>query len=121
MTEVQQNFSLYQGQDCTVQIPVLDEDDQPKPMTSGTPTFHMFYDPDADLADAVLSITGSAITIISIDDTDDGVQIVFAGSDTAGIAIGDYYFQVWVADNAGNDNPVTTGWVTIKPSPVKKT
>lgn len=117
MTEVQQNFALYQGQDRIVQISVVDEDGNPKTMTGATPTFQLFYDPSDDLGDAILVITGGDITIISIDGTDDGVQISFGDSDTENLAIGRYYHEVWVTDPGGNDTPVCTGWVTIKPSP----
>lgn len=117
MTKTQQNFTLYQGQDRTIQIPVVDEDGAAKTMTGGTPTFYAFDDPSDALTDAIISIADGDITIISIDGTDDGVQIVFEDADTESVDVGDYFWEGWVADPAGNDNPVATGWLTIKPSP----
>lgn len=121
MTETHQNFTLYQGQDHIIYIYVVDEDDNPKTMTGGTPSFNMYYDPDADAADVVLSITGANITLVDLDGTADGVKVVFEDTDSEDKEIGQYYYEVWVVDTSSNENLVSTGWVTIKPSPTKKT
>lgn len=117
MTEVQQNFSVYQGQDRLITIPVVDNNEDPKPMTGGSAGFYVLDDPSDDLSEALFSITGSDIGFVDYDDTDDAVQFTIKDTHTENLDIGRYYHEVWVSDPAGNDNPVCTGWMTLKPSP----
>lgn len=117
MTEVQQNFTVYQGQDRLVIVPVVDGNNQPKVMTGGTPEAYVFDDPGDDLGDALISKTGGAISLVNYNDTDDAVQFQIDDTDTKSIDVGVYYHEIWVADATGNKQPVATGWMTLKPSP----
>jgi len=116
MTKVNQNFTVYQGEDRKVTIYVVDSAGSPKTMTGGTPAWYAMLDPGDPIADAILSKTGAAIEIKNGNGINDAIEFIISDTDSKGIAIGSYYHEAWVADATGKDQLVAIGWMTIRPS-----
>ena len=118
MTKNNQDFELFQGESKQVTINTDDGAGAPKVMTSGSATFGAYRNPESPKPEAVLTKTGTDISFVNVDGTDDGIRFTLAPADTARLH-GDYPFLVDGIDSGGTEAVVATGIMKVKPNPNK--
>lgn len=115
MAKVRQNFTVYQGDDHRETIPVVDQDDAPFTMTgyTGTQVVWQAWDPlEASTILLNLSI-GSGLTIVSVDGTDDGVQLDITAAQSAALVVGTLKHEMWITDATPRTKTAMTGELRI--------
>ena len=117
MTKLNQDFTMFQGEDKQIRVPVTDSDGDPVDMGSFTTvTWLLFTNKAATAATLTKQTGGSGITVISINDTNDGVQILLETDDTHEVAKGTYYHECRGIDGAGNEGVLFEGSLNLKQS-----
>ena len=110
MTMISQNFVMWQGEDKTLRIPIVDGDGDPVNLTGSTVRWEMFK-PTAD--PVAVKTTGDGITLYNAAGTNDGIQIEIDPADTTDVTDGEYSHECRVTDGAGNKAVVFVGLVTL--------
>jgi len=96
-----QNFSVYQGDDERQTIPIVGTDGvTPFTMTGYTTTQVKWqaWDPLVPATIILDYAIGSGLTIVSVDGTDDGVQIDITDTESALLAVGVLRHECWITD-----------------------
>ena len=112
MTKVNQNFECYEGNDVVLRVPITDRNTgEPKILTNATIVWKLS---DSAKNSVVLSKSiGDGISIVSINGTDDGLEITITAEDTTSL-LGTHYHECAVTDVAGDTHTVFLGSATIK-------
>ena len=113
MATIAQEFSSFAGEDTILYINVTDEDGAAVTLTTVTEiTFKGSVDYDT-AAFCTLTKTAADITLGNFAGTDDQVQIVIGGSNTAAITTKTRgRWDCYITDASGNDRYIASGpWV----------
>jgi len=119
MTVTQQDFTLYVGQTKEVTIPVVDAAGVPLNMTGYTKEWGMWRSALNVQAEAVMTKADGDITLVNVNGTNDGLRFTITAAQAFALLglQGRYYHEARVKDASGKEGPVTTGTVTVEPSP----
>lgn len=111
-----QNFEVRQGTTKQVTIDVDTEGTTTaKDLSGGSAEWYAFHHSQRLVKKAVLKKTGSDISIINGDDTNDHVRFTIQPNESARLE-GDYEHEVWAEDATGNRDCVATGTMTVLPT-----
>ena len=105
-----QDFECHQG--VTRVVTVNTDDSAGDPKTLDSAEWYAFKNQGDRIEEAVLSKTGSDITLINIDGTDDGVRFTMQPKDSARLE-GNYYHETWGEDATGNRDLVAIGKMIV--------
>jgi hypothetical protein len=115
MTKLNQDFTMWQGEDTVLRLPIKDAAGAATTLTGATITWRALASLGA-AAVAIEKTTAEGITIVDIDDTDDGVEIAINKADTATLAVGNYYHECRVVDGTPDEQVVFVGKLYLKRS-----
>jgi hypothetical protein len=110
MTKLNQDFTIWQGETISLQVPITDGDGNPAGLAGADVTWK------ATAGSASLTKTG---TVIDINDTNDGVQIDLDTDDTKSLSPNRYRHECRVVDGTGDHNVVFEGVMVLKASSTK--
>lgn len=111
MTSENQNFEMYEGEDKTLTITVVDVAGAAVNLTDATIKWQVKRNVD-DTSPLIEKTTAGGITIT---DAEGGVfTIALADTDTANLGGEGYHHEAEVTDVSGNISTVTRGVMTIK-------
>ena len=114
MTTTDQNFTMWQGEDKTITVALVDGDGAAYGSTAGlTFTWEVFATKNSDTALISLS-TGSGITNGTSE-----ITMVLDKTDTNALDPGTYYHECRVVDGSSDEDVVFTGGLTLEASPTK--
>lgn len=109
MTKENQNFTMWSGDDKTLEVTVVDENGSVQDITGMTIDWHLAR--KVTTSALVQKATGGSGIVIS--DGSAGVfQITLSAADTDDLS-GKYYHEAQVTDSSGNISTVTVGTITI--------
>lgn len=117
MTKLNQDFTMFQGETKTLQVPIVDKDGNPQSLTGATVRWELRKGTKMVL----LRKTGAAsnpITLYNASGTDDGVSIPLVPDDTKGLQSGEYVHECR-AVLVGTEEVLFEGTVTLKYSATK--
>lgn len=125
MTTVNQDFTLYQGQDKQVTIPCVDSVGDAVDLTGAEVHWRLFNDPSDSAASALMHkatiLAGdddlALVLINGLTGELDAAQFTCVSADSENLDGGLYYHELHEVDALGNESPLATGWVSIKLSP----
>jgi len=115
MTKRHQSFELTAGQSLQVTVNVDQAGStDAQTLTGATLGFWLSSDEFAAASDAALTYfsTDSAMSLVSVDGTNDGIRFTIQSSDSALLG-GQYFYEVWAKDTSSNVAPVATGSVLV--------
>lgn len=119
MTMTAQDFLLYQGETKTIEIPILGQDSAtPFTMTTVTEVdWGAWNTAESRVLTKKLSLSGtSAITIFSLNGTDDAIRFTLTESDTDDFPAGTYNHECRITDASGAQEVVFVGVMTVSAS-----
>lgn len=117
MTKNNQSFELTQGQSLQVTVNVdASGSTSAQSLTGATTGFWMGSDANIATSDANLTYPSSDISLVNVDGTNDGIRFTIQSSDSADLATGSYFFEIWAKDTSSNVAPVSTGRISVKPA-----
>jgi hypothetical protein len=112
MTKENQDFSMISGDDHELTYTITDADGAAKSLTGATSLKWSVF-ALTDLSTSVLAkTTSSGVSLVNIDDTDDGVKVVLTQADTNDLA-GTYKYELEVVDSASKKSTLAKGIATI--------
>ena len=119
MTAESQDFTVYEGEDKTIEISVLTESGG-SPVNLGTPTsvvWNVKYS-SSSTEDALITKTyaDAEITVTDGDATNDKLQIDLVAADTQGMEGKAYYHEARVVDGDADNHVISSGTITVKHS-----
>lgn len=107
MTKLDQDFTMWQGEEISLRVPVTDSDGLPVTLTGATIAWK------ATAGSTTLSKSGS---VISIDDTDDGVKIDLDPADTKSMTAKKYRHECRVNNNVIFEGDMVLRFSSTKPT-----
>lgn len=118
MTAINQDFTMWQGEDVVVTVPITNAAGTPVSLTGATAVvWKAFAITSASASSAAVSKSlGSGVALANSADTDDAVVITLADTDTEALATGRYYHECRVTDSAGREQVVFVGNLVLKQS-----
>lgn len=115
MTTTGQNFEVYQGSQMQLTWNVdVSGTTTPQSLTGSTQGFWVFAQQGDAIGTAVLTKADSDISLVSLDDTDDGVRLTLDSDDTSGLTAKEYYYELWAKDASSIPTPLATGSLRVK-------
>lgn len=125
MTKTSQDFTLYQGQTKQVTVPCVDGNDDPIDLTGAEVHWRLFADPSDAVASSLMhkatTLGGDdALSLVDVNANSgelDSARFLCVPADSDDLESGLYFHELHETDAIGNESPLATGWVTIKPSP----
>ena len=112
MTKENQDFSMISGDNHELTFTITDAVGDPKSLTGATSLKWSVF-ALTDLSTSVLAkTTSSGVSLVNVDDIDDGVKVVLTQVDTNGLA-GIYRYELEVVDSASKKSTLTRGIATI--------
>lgn len=112
MTQIDQDFALWQGEDTVITIPVVDGNGDPKVMTGGTVTWKAWFS-KVDTTASLSKTTSDDIALVDSAGTDDAIQITIEKADTTSLTPGEYYHECRVMDSNSKEQVVFEGTMTL--------
>lgn len=112
MTKENQDLSIISGDDHEITFTITDASDAAKSLTGATSLKWSVF-ALTDLSTAVLAkTTSSGVSLVNVDDTNDGVKVVLTQADTNGLA-GTYRHELEVVDSASKKSTLAKGIISI--------
>lgn len=113
MTDLEQNLTIYQGQDVAIEVTIYEEEGgATADNIVGWALEATFARPVTNAIDESLTkTTGDGITIT--DGANGVAQIELSDDDTEAMTAGDWEWSLWVTD-AGAEAPLLIGTITVK-------
>mgnify|MGYP001046047535 FL=1 len=119
MTAEGQSFTIYEGEDKTVNISVTDSDGG-SPVNLGSPTsvtWQVKYSASTSTAALIeKTYADGEISIANDAGTNDQLQIALDAADSQGLEGAQYYHECRVVDGSADNHVVTSGYMTVKHS-----
>lgn len=111
---VHQSFPVMSGDQLSLPITILDNDDAVVNLTNGTGIFKMARSP-AESA-VIDSTTSPATATIDISSPLQGLMTVTITDENTEALDGDYYYEAKFVDSTGREAVVARGWITFEPN-----
>jgi len=110
MTKLAQNITMWQGEDTVITVSVTDSAGDPVSLTGATAVRWSVYQ-KLESSSAALALTlGSGVALVSVNDTNDGVQITVDTDDTDDLAAGTYeHHECRVVDASNQEQVIFIG------------
>lgn len=117
MTKENQSFTLTQGQSLQITVNVdASGSTTAQALTGATLGFWAGTDANIVATDANLIYPSTDLSLVNVDGTNDGIRFTIPSTDSSGLAVGAYFFEVWAKDTSSNVAPVATGYMSVKPA-----
>lgn len=120
MTKTAQDFTMWQGEDLVITVPVTNSAGTAVSLTGATAVRWLLFSgrnafTQADTA-SVTKTLGSGIGLVNVNDTNDGVQITIDTADTDDLDPTIYYHECRVVDSSSDEQVVFIGNMYLKKS-----
>lgn len=116
MTKIDQDFTMWQGEDVVITVPVTNGTGTPVSLTGATAVLWRVYDGLKATTVALSKTLGSGIALADSADTDDAVVITLDPADTESLSPGRYYHECRVTDSGGDEQVIFVGDLILKQS-----
>lgn len=116
MTKLNQNFTLWQGEDVVITAAITNEAGTAVSLTGATAVRWSAFAKKSSTLAALAKTLVSGIALVDVAGTDDGVEITMDSNDTDNLSPGMYYHECRVVDSVGNEQVVFVGDLFLKRS-----
>lgn len=116
MTKIDQNFTMWQGEDVVITAPVTNAGGTAVSLAGATAALWRVYETVTASTVSLSKTLGSGIALVDSAGTDDAVQITIATGDTDSLDPGKYYHECRVVDSSNKEQVIFVGSLILKRS-----
>ena len=120
MGSINQNFTMFQGNDASLRFTIIDENDDALDLTGGIVHWSLALN-NLKKPALIVKASDDVDPLVEITDAPGGVvTVTLIGDDTKTLSGGRYYHELELVDFEGNVSTLSTGHIILVPTLIKE-